>query len=182
MQAITGLACLPLALAEGGGVMEMLNFPLVFSSLVGFLILFFTLKRFMWGPVLNVIDERAASIEQAFAEVDSARDEVAAMKADYEKKLADFNAQAQRQLQEAVEKGQQIAAEIKAGAEEQREKLLARTHEDIAREKDKAIAELRSAAVGLSFDIAQRVLKQDLDRERHDKLVAGFVDDLKRLN
>lgn len=181
MESILQAGGLPIGLA-GGGVMDLINLPLLFTSAVGFGILFFALKKFLWGPVLGVIDERTRSIEQAFQEVDDARADVTKMRDDYESRLAQVNSEAQARLQEAVEKGQQIAAEIRQAAEEQREKLLARTQEDIAREKEKALAELRKEAVGLSFSIAQKVLREDLDRAHHDRVVAGFIDDLKRMN
>jgi F-type H+-transporting ATPase subunit b len=104
------------------------------------------------------------------------------MKTEYEAKLAEINTEAQEKLQEAIEKGQQVAAEIRQNAEDAREKLLDKTTEDITREKDKAMAELRNAAIDLSFTISRRVMKEDLDRDRHDRLVRSFIDELKELN
>lgn len=163
-------------------IANLVNLPLLLSSLIGFLVLFFVLKKFLWAPVLNVIDERRESIEAAFQEVDDARAEIERLKLDYEAKLTGINAEAQVKLQEAVAHGQQVAADIRQAAEDAREKMIQRTQEEIAREKDKALAELRNAAIGLSFDISQRVLREDLDRDRHDRLVAGFIEDMKHLD
>jgi F-type H+-transporting ATPase subunit b len=165
-----------------GAFLSQINLPLLISSLLGFLFFFIVLKKFLWGPVLGVIDERRDSIEQAFREVDEARADVARMKSDYEAQMATIAATSQAKVQEAVETGQRLAAEIRTAAEEQREKLLRKTQEDITREKDKALAELREQAVGLSFEIAQRVLREGLDQAQHDRLVQRFVDDLKRVN
>jgi len=161
---------------------QLVNLPELLASLVGFVVLFFVLRKFLWKPVLSVIDERRASIEQAFQEVDDARAEVAQMKTDYEAQLGLINAEAQQRLQEAVERGQQVAGEIRSAAEDAREKMLQRTQEDIAREKDKALAEIRNSAIDLSFAISRRVLKDGLDRDTHDRLVRSFIDDLKGLN
>ena len=174
------LTGLPLALA--GGPLELINLPLLLCSFIGFVVLLWVLGKFLWGPVIGAIDERRDSIEQAFREVDTARDDVARMKSEYEAHLAQINAEAQAKMQDALERGKQMAEQIRADAEEQREKLLAKTGEDIQREKEKALAELRETAVNLSFDISSRVLRDGLDRGQHDKLVAGFIDDLKRLN
>ena len=163
-------------------IANLINLPLLISSLVGFLVLYFVLKKFLWTSVLGVIDERRESIEAAFQEVDDAKAEIERLKGEYEQKLAGISAEAQAKLQEAVERGQQVAAEIRQAAEEARERTLAKTQEDIAREKDKALAELRNATIDLSFTIAQRVMREDLDRERHDRLVKSFIDDLKGLN
>lgn len=161
---------------------QLVNLPELLASLIGFMVLFFVLRKFLWKPVLNVIDERRASIEQAFQEVDDARAEVARMKADYEAQLSRISAAAQERLQQAVERGEQVAAEIRTAAEDQREKLLARTQEDIAREKEKALAEIRNSAIDLSFAISRRVLRDGLDKAAHDRLVSTFIDDLKGLN
>lgn len=165
-----------------GAFLSQINGPLLLSSLIGFAIFFYVLQRFLWKPVLGVIDERRDSIEQAFREVDEARADVARMKSDYEAQMQGIAATSQAKVQEAVETGQRLAAEIRAAAEDQREKLLRKTQEDILREKDKALAELREQAVGLSFEIAQRVLREGLDQAQHDRLVQRFVDDLKRVN
>jgi F-type H+-transporting ATPase subunit b len=168
----------PLSLAQ----LEMLDWKILVSSAIGFLILLFVLKRFLFGPVLGVIDERRTSIEAAFQEVDDARTQVAAMRAELEARLAQINSESQARMQEAVDRGQQIANEIRQASEEQREKLLQRTQEDIERETAKALAELRNAAVDISYDMTRRVLRDNVDKAAHEKLVAGFVDDLKRLN
>lgn len=163
-------------------IAQLINLPLLLSSAIGFGIMFWVLSKFLWKPVLGIIDERRESIEAAFSEVDQARAEVAQLKDEYEGKLKQISAEAQAKLQEAIDRGKQAADEIKAAAEESREKLLEKTQEDIQREKDKALAELRNQAVDLSFAIARKVTQQDLDRERHDRLVATFIDDLKELN
>ena len=163
-------------------IANLINLPVVLSSLIGFVILWWVLAKFLWKPVLSVIDERRESIEQAFQEVDDARADVERLKAEYEEHLERINAEAQAALQEAVEKGQQIAAEIRADAESQREKLIAKTQEDITREKDKALAELRNAAIDMSFTISRKVMQGGLDREAHDRLVQGFIDEIRELN
>ena len=162
--------------------MDLINLPVIISSLIGFIVLLMVLKPILWKAVPAVIDERRRSIEDAFDEIDRAKSELAKQQADYEKRMADINAEAQAKMQEALDKGTAAAAEIRANAEEQREKLLARTQEDIQRMKEKAMAELNNATIDLSFRIAQRVMKDDLDRDRHDRLVSSFISDMRELN
>ncbi|MCB1218589.1 F0F1 ATP synthase subunit B [bacterium] len=161
---------------------NLINWPTFIASLLGFLVLMGVLKKPLWTAVPAIIDERRDSIEGAFAEIEAARAQLASQQAEYEKRMAEVNAEAQARMQEAIDKGQAVAAEIRASAEDQREKLLARTQEDIQREKEKALAELNNAAIDLSFRIAQRVMKEDLDRDRHDRLVSGFIHEMKELN
>ena len=41
---------------------------------------------------------------------------------------------------------------------------------------------MRNAAIDLSFTISRRVMQEGLDRETHDRLVQGFIDEIKELN
>ena len=163
-------------------ILKLINFPELIASAIGFVIFAWVLVKFLWKPTLKVIDERRESIEAAFQEVDDARAEVAELKQDYEQKLSQISAEAQVKLQEAIDRGQRVSDELRQAAEEQREKLLEKTQQDIAREKDKAVAELRNTAIDLSFTIANRVLREGLEREDHDRLVHSFIDELKELD
>jgi F-type H+-transporting ATPase subunit b len=155
---------------------------MVISSAIGFGIFFWVLLKFLWKPTLKVIDERRDSIEQAFQEVDDARADVERLKREYEDHLRRINDEAQDKLNEAVEKGRELAGQIREDAENQREKLLEKTREDIEREKERALADLRNQAIDLSFTLGRRVIQEGLDRETHDKLVERFISDIKELN
>ena len=162
-------------------VAELINLPTFLASLVGFILLLVILRPVLWGAVPRVIDERRDSIEKAFGEVEDARSAADRLKVDYEQRIQQITSEAQQKMQEAIDKGQQVAAEIRAAAEDSREKLLARTQEDIAREKAKAIAEIRDSAVELSFAISQKVMKEGLDKQQHDRLVSSFIGELREL-
>jgi F-type H+-transporting ATPase subunit b len=161
---------------------DLINVPVLISSALGFAVLWWVTSKFLFPPVLKTIDDRRASIEAAFAEVDQAKADVARMKEEYESNLARINAEAQAKLQEALNQGKALADQLKAEAEAQREKLLAKTAEDIQREKEKAVADLRNQAIDISFALANKALQGGLDKGVHDKLVADFVKDLKELN
>lgn len=161
---------------------ELINLPVLISSALGFAVLWWVTSKFLFPPVLKTIDDRRASIEAAFAEVDQAKADVARMKSEYEANLSRINAEAQAKLQEALDQGKALAEQLKAEAEAQREKLLAKTADDIQREKEKAIADLRNQAIDISFALATKALQGGLDKSVHDKLVADFVRDLKELN
>lgn len=163
-------------------VSRLIDLPILISSAIGFGVMYWVLVKFLWKPVLGIIDERKESIETAFAEVEQARDDVAKLKAEYEAKLKEINAEAQAKLQEAIDRGTQAAMELRNAAEESRERLLQKTQEDIMREKEKAVADLRNQAVELSFAIARKVTQEGLDRAQHDHLVKSFLSELKELN
>ena len=64
-----------------------LNFKLVFIQLVGFLLLYWLLKKFLFGRVMEMIQKRGDEISGAYENNEKTREEVTALKLQYEQKL-----------------------------------------------------------------------------------------------
>jgi F-type H+-transporting ATPase subunit b len=62
---------------------------LIFWQLFGFLGLLFILIKFAWKPMLAALDERESSIENALKSAETARNEMANLKAENEKLLTE---------------------------------------------------------------------------------------------
>ena len=66
-----------------------LEFKLVGIQLFGFIILFFLLKKFLWGRILDMIQQRGDEIRKAYEDNEKNRDSANELKAEYEKRLQD---------------------------------------------------------------------------------------------
>lgn len=92
-----------------------LDINLVFT-VINLLVLYFFMRKFLFGRVNKILEERKALIEKQFADAKTAQDAADGMKTEYEGKLA-----------AAQGEGEEIIARAKAEAKEQSEKLLAAT-------------------------------------------------------
>ena len=61
---------------------------LIFWMTVTFLIVFFLMKKYAWGPILKMIHDREESIETALASAEKAKEDTVA-KEEYQAKLAE---------------------------------------------------------------------------------------------
>ena len=95
-----------------------LDINLVFT-VINLLVLYFFMRKFLFGRVNKILEERKALIEKQFADAKTAQDAADGMKTEYEGKLA-----------AAQGEGEEIIARAKAEAKEQSEKLLAATDAD----------------------------------------------------
>ena len=63
-------------------------------------------------------------------------------------------------------------------AKEEHARLLKATQEELAREREKALQDLRSEVVALSVAAAGKILSQNLDAAAHAQLVDDFIEKL----
>jgi len=160
---------------------QLVNIPQLVASILGFIALFWGLKYLFWKPVLATIDERKATIDKAFDDIEAKRQEIDAMRRDYEDKLRGIEAEATARIQEAVREGQELAAEVRKEAEATKQRLLDKARDEITREKNVALAEIRNMAVELSFMVTEKVLSKKLDHAEHVELVNSFIGEIKEI-
>lgn len=154
----------------------------ILTQALGFIILLFLLKKFAWKPLLSLLDERRDKISSEFENIERVKTELARLGDDYKAKLSDIDAQARQKIQEAVSEGQRIAVEIQEKAREDANKALEKAKANIELEVAKARVELRNQMTNIAIKAAEKILKEDLNDDRHNRLVMGFIENVERIN
>ncbi len=149
---------------------------LIIWTTIIFTLLLILLKKFAWKPILNAVDERNKSIEEALKSAEKAKEEMALLNADNEKILAEAKTERDTLLKEAREIKTSIINEAKEQANKEAENILTSAKEQIENEKMKAITELKNSVAMLSIDIAEKVLKRELkERSDQEEFISGTL-------
>jgi len=135
---------------------------LIIWTTIIFTLLLIVLKKFAWKPILNSVDERNKSIEEALKAADNAKEEMASLNADNERILQEARVERDTLLKEAREIKNSIINEAKEQANTEAEKILTSTKEQISNEKMKALTELKNQVAELSIEMTEKVLKSEL--------------------
>ena len=156
------------------------GFGLIFWTSVVFIILLVLLKRVAWTPILNNVDARNKSIEEALEAAKNARDEMSNLKADNDRILKEARAERDEMLKEAREVKASIISEAKNAAKDEAGKMIASAKVVIENEKAGAISELKNTVGSLSVDIAEKVLRAKLkDADKQNAFIADMLKDIK---
>ena len=156
------------------------GFGLIFWTSVVFIILLVLLKRMAWTPILNNVDARNKSIEEALETAKNARDEMSNLKADNDRILKEARAERDEMLKEARELKANIISEAKNAAKDEADKMIASAKVVIENEKAGAILELKNTVGSLSVDIAEKVLRAELkDVDKQNAFIADMLKDIK---
>ena len=154
------------------------NIKAVIIQGVGFLILLFVLKKFLFGKISAMIKERSDGIQNAYTKIDDDRVIAERLKVEYQKKISDAEAMVATKIQEAVSEGKKLSEEIFKRAQEEVEHMKVRAQESIDRERNKAIAEIRSQVVNLSIMASSRIIQQTISHQSAEKLVDDFIEEI----
>jgi len=149
---------------------------LVFWTLVTFLILLFILRKFAWKPILGAVSDREEGIKDALASAEMARQEMENLTADNERILQEARAEREAMLKDARDVKNKMIADAKDEAQAQASKMIEQAQLAIESEKKSAMAELKSHVAGLSLDIAEKVVRDELsNKDKQLKLVEDML-------
>ena len=149
---------------------------LIFWQLITFLVVLFLLSKFAWKPIMNSLKERDASIEQALSQAERAKIEMQTLKSENEKLLAEARLERDRILKEATDSGNSLVEMAKNKANEEGARMITQAREAIEVEKKAALAEVKNLAATLSLDIAEKILRKELQNETaQQELVKTYI-------
>ncbi len=153
---------------------------MVFWTVITFLILLFLLRKFAWRPILGAVSEREEGIKNALASAENARKEMENLQADNERILQEARVEREAMLKDAREIREQTIAKAEIEAQEKASKIIEKAQAAIESEKKAAMAELKSHVAGLSIEIAEKVVREELsNKDKQLKLVEGMLGEAK---
>ena len=142
---------------------------LIFWQLFGFLGLLFILIKFAWKPMLSALEERESSIENSLKAAESARNEMANLKADNEKLLAE----ARLERDTILKKAQEVSVKMIEEAKNEAAKVAAQQIENakavIETEKKAALAEVKTQVAFLTLEVTEKLLRKNLSEDKAQK-------------
>lgn len=148
--------------------------------IIGFVIFVAVLKKFAWGPILDLLDERRAKIAEGFQEVENLQAQAKTSHAEYEEKLREIDAEAREKINEAIAEGKRVGEEMTEAARVEAAEIVQKAKASVQMELATARKQLREDVVDLTLLAAGRLLEEKLTDEKDRQLVAAFVSDLEQ--
>lgn len=146
-------------------------------ALINLIILYIVLRKVLFKPVMQFMDNRTKSIEDNIADAQKQKAEAIAMKTMYEEQLKTAKAESKKIIDAAVEKASAQQAGILAEAQQQVEELLADAREEIRLEREEMMKDVRNNMAGLVFAAASKVMEANLDTESNRRMIDKFIDE-----
>ncbi len=127
---------------------------------VNFAVLVWLLRRFLYKPVLRMVDARRAEIDKQYADAKAVEAEAAAHLSDIEAKRAGIAAEREQVLKAAAAQAEEAAKARRDRSEREAATLLDDARKTLAAEREQALAEARRSALDLGAEVARRLLAE----------------------
>lgn len=148
-----------------------INWPVMVAQLVNFAILLFLLARFVYTPVMRLLDERREGIAQAARREAESAEKLAGLEKEREKILVAARAESQKIIDEAKKSGEQIAQRTILSAQEEIARREREAEKRFADDKARLVAEARREIGTLVVDAIERSLGDALDARSQGRMV-----------
>ena len=151
------------------------NFILIAGS---FLLLVFLIKKFAWGNIVGILDQRAQKISDDIDGAEAARKKAEELAQKREEALAGSRAEAVAIVETAKETAEKNKAGILADAAEEAGRLKAKANQEIAQNKAEAMSSIKGEVADLTVTLASKILSQELDKEAQSELIDRYIKQL----
>lgn len=154
------------------------NFWTMIFAWINLLILYLFLRKLLFKPVKNMIDSRQKEIDDLYSDAESSKSDAAALKTEYEEKIASANEESEEIVKNAIRKAQLKEEEILKEANEKAARVLERAEEQVELEKRRAVNEVKDEISEMAIGIATAVIGRDVKEDEHKALIDDFIQNL----
>lgn len=136
------------------------------------------LKKFLFKPVREIIAKRKAKADAEISEAVKAKEEAAAIKAEYEKNMLEAREQANEILATATRTATAKSEQMLKDASEQAIAMKAKAEADIQQERRKAVNEVKDEIGSMAMEIAGKVIEREINEKDHVNLINQFIENV----
>ncbi|MGT2744035.1 F0F1 ATP synthase subunit B [Streptococcus phocae subsp. phocae] len=151
------------------------NFILVTGSV---LVLYLLIRKYAWGAISGLLEERAAKIAKDIETAETARQTAETLAQKREHELAGAKEEASKIITDAKEVGQSQGDKLVAEATDEASRLKQKALTDIEQSKSEAISAVKSDMSDLTVLLAEKIMGANLDKEAQSRLIDSYLDDL----
>src|SRR3954465_3007682 len=151
---------------------------LMIWTIVAFLITLYVLKRYAFGPIQKMIDERREQIARSIAEADNARQEARNLLEEHKKLMQEARGEAEGIIAEARKTRDAMETRMREESEVERQRRLEETRREIAAETARALDQIRAEVADLTLAATSIVVGKKLDAERDRELISEAIGSL----
>jgi F-type H+-transporting ATPase subunit b len=150
---------------------------IIWGSLA-FLVLLGLMWKFALPQVRNMMETREEKIRSDLERAETAKSESEQVLEQYRAQLADARNEATRILEEARQAADQMRRDLVARAESDAADIRARAQQDVQLTTERAMADLQRRVADLSIDLAEVIVKRNLDRDTQLQLIENYINEV----
>jgi F-type H+-transporting ATPase subunit b len=156
-----------------------LNLGYIFVQIFNFLVLFVVLVKWVYQPILNLLEKRRAAIAQGLEDARIAAEARENAENEAARIITEAQAKAAHIVNQASERADQTMVELKTQAEHDIEKERKGALADLQEERNRVLGDLRGQVAALAIAAANKLIGEALDEKKQHALIDDFFSGVK---
>ena len=152
------------------------QWPLLVASFINFFILLFLMQKFLYKPILKVLDERKEKIEESLRQAAWIEEEKKKIEEKVKASLKLANQQAIKTIEQAKVAAEKVKADIIEEAHKQSEQVIEKAKAEIKQEQEEAVKMIKKEAAGLVSDSLKKIMTDKAGDETDEKMIKEVLD------
>ena len=148
----------------------------ILISLANLALIFWFVKRFLFGPIRNMLNARQADIDHRYAAADEAQRAAEEDRRLWDEKMQGADARAESIIKDATDTAKVRAEQIVSEAGERAEGIVRRAEAEARLERKKATEGIKREIVDVSAALAEKMLEREVNEDDHRALIDSFID------
>ncbi|MBR0599185.1 F0F1 ATP synthase subunit B [Sinanaerobacter chloroacetimidivorans] len=140
------------------------------------LVLYLILKRFFFEKVHNFMQEREASVRDAFENADRVNLQAGEKLSAYQKQLSNIETEGREIIKNAKLKAEALAKDITDEANRKANEMILQAQREIERERIKAVAEMKEQIAGLAIYAAEKIIEKQLEQSGQEEIIQRIIE------
>ncbi len=153
-----------------------INGPFLIAQIVNFFVLLFLLQRFLFKPLVKMLESRKQRIAEGLQAAELARREAEGERAQLQAQMDGERREAMERIAAASKRGETLADEIEASARQDAQRIVEQAREEANRERERILADAQHEIAELAMLAAEKVIGRELaNREAQRAYVNEFL-------
>lgn len=155
----------------------MLDFDIwtIVFSVINILVLFLFLKKFLFGRIQNIMDQRAAAVQADLDQAKTSAAEAQQLRQQYEDTLAGAKQEANGIIASARAAAKEQGNQITQQAQQEADQILKAAQKEIALERKNALVGAQKEIADLALAAAAKLVEGNIDDAENRSIVDAFL-------
>ncbi len=155
---------------------------LLAAQIINFLIVFFVLKKFLYKPILELLNKRQTTIKEGLKQAEEARIRLEKVVIEEKNILKNAQLHAKKIIEDSKEEAIEITKQINDNTKKQTEKMLKNAKDQIIRESLEAEKRLAVNTSKLAVSFLQKALSDFFSSKEQKEVVSNALKKIKKIN
>lgn len=150
-------------------------------QIINFSVLVFLLKKFLYVPIVRMLDERKKKIEEGLASAKTMEAQVERAEKKQQEVLEKARQEGRRVIEEAKKAAKRVEEELIVKAKKEAAAVVAKGHEDIEAEQKRMKERMQKESIELASKMTERILAGVLSEKEQREIIEKRMKDVSRL-